>query len=516
MLQHNAPTPATLARFDELQRKLVALWHDIGRTVPSGEQEDPNTVVVVPSLTVDKELTEAMQQAYEERFLFIVFLLQQPHIRMIYVTSEPINESIISYYMDLIAPLTPDNPRERLFLVSPNDGGHRSLSQKLLDSPETIAAIRALVPDHDRAHLVPFITTNLERELTVRLDLPMYAADPKFLAYGTKSGSRRVFREEGVPHPAGAEDLHSVDAVVRAIAKLRASSPTLEKVVIKLNEGVSGDGNAIVALRGLPAPGDATEATAIIARLDILHFAEDDMDHDLYFTKLAEHGGVVEAFVSGMQAHSPSAQLRISPIGEVELLSTHDQMLGGPDGQSYLGCIFPANPEYGPLIMREAEKIGRRFAREGIIGRFALDFMAVRGDHGQWEAYAIEVNLRKGGTTHPFLTLQYLTEGQYNPETGHFATERGAERCYVATDHVEAEAYQVFTPKSLIELVQRHGLHYDHGRQTGVVLHMISSIGTVGRTGVTAIAETPAAADTLYQQFLATLDAEAARLAQVD
>ena len=48
----------------------------------------------------------------------------------------------------------------------------------------------------------------------------------------------------------------------------------------------------------------------------------------------------------------------------------------------------------------------------GVIGQFALDFVVVQDTGGDWLPYAIEVNLRKGGTTHPFLTLQfYLTAG---------------------------------------------------------------------------------------------------------
>ena len=70
----------------------------------------------------------------------------------------------------------------------------------------------------------------------------------------------------------------------------------------------------------------------------------------------------------------------MTPLGKVEALSTHDQVLGGPSGQSYLGCRFPANVEYGPAIMREAMKVGRRLMQEGVLGRFALDFVAVRND----------------------------------------------------------------------------------------------------------------------------------------
>ena len=72
-------------------------------------------------------------------------------------------------------------------------------------------------------------------------------------------------------------------------------------------------------------------------------------------------------------------QLRVTPLGEVELLSTHDQLLGGPSGQPYLGCRFPADAAYAALISREAAKVGARLAREGVLGRFALDFVVVRG-----------------------------------------------------------------------------------------------------------------------------------------
>ena len=53
-----------------------------------------------------------------------------------------------------------------------------------------------------------------------------------------------------------------------------------------------------------------------------------------------------------------------------------------------------------------------------MLGRFAVDFVVVEDADGEWTAYAIELNLRKGGTTHPFLTLQFLTDGHYDGETG--------------------------------------------------------------------------------------------------
>ena len=34
-----------------------------------------------------------------------------------------------------------------------------------------------------------------------------------------------------------------------------------------------------------------------------------------------------------------------SPYGEVAVLATHEQVLGGPAGLLYQGCLFPARAE---------------------------------------------------------------------------------------------------------------------------------------------------------------------------
>lgn len=499
------------ARFEQLQRKLVPMWESIGRTDPGGPLEAENTVVVIPSMTVDFDLDSAEQQIYEERFLFMLFLLRQPLIRLLYITSRAIPANVIDYYLHILPGVIVSSARKRLVLLAPLDGSGKPLTSKLLERPRFLDQIRAAVPDRERAHLVPFNTTEIERELALQLDIPMYAADPRFFAFGTKSGCRQIFAEEGVPHPLGVENLNSADAMVAAIAEMRARKPGLRKLIAKLNEGVSGAGNAVIDLERLPPPGDPAEHTALHDRLQRMHFESVSMFYGAYMEKVQERGAIVEELIIGEELRSPSAQLRVTPLGEVELLSTHDQMLGGPSGQSYLGARFPADPAYAPAIMAEAAKIGKRFAQEGIVGRFALDFVVVRGADGTWDTYAIEVNLRKGGTTHPFLTLQYLTDGQYIAEQGVFNTALGHEKCYVASDHVESPAYRVLTPDIIFDMVSRHRLHFDHTSQTGVVMHMLSSVSQLGRVGVTAIANSPAEADALYNRFVDALDEEARR-----
>ncbi|TAH51962.1 MAG: hypothetical protein EYC68_09190 [Chloroflexota bacterium] len=501
----HAASPELLSRFDALQKNLVPLWEFIGK--PTQEE---HTIVVVPSLTLDSEFHGSEQQAYEERFLFMLFLLQQPRVRMIYVTSMEIASNIVEYYLDLLPAVVAGHARKRLFLVAPQDSSSQPLTQKLLDRPRLLEHIRALVRDEKRAHIVPYNTTDLERELSVRLGIPMYAADPRFFAFGTKSGCRKIFAEEGVQHPLGIENLRGVDDLIGAVQQMRSQKPAMQKIILKLNDEVSGMGNAVVDLSGV----DGNERAAIEEKLRAMKFELPSLKYDEYIAKFEKRGGIAEEYITGQVILSPSAQLRNTPLGEVELLSTHDQILGGPSGQSYLGCRFPANVEYGPAIMREAEKVGKRFAREGIVGRYAMDFVVVKNDAGKWEPYAIEVNLRKGGTTHPFLTLQYLTDGKYHANVGEFRTVRGQAKYYVATDHQESHAYRALTPDDLFDVVSKNRSHFNHTTQTGVVLHMMSALGDRGRFGMTAIADSQNDAGALFARTVELIDAEALRASE--
>jgi len=499
----SSSAPDLSAEFDQLQKKLVPLWKSIERF-----NQDPQTIVVVPSMSIDAIDSGAVIQAYEERFLFLLLLLRQPRARLIYVTSRTILPSIVDYYLDLLPGVIPSHARQRLFLPSPMDGSVRPLSEKLLERPRLIERIRSLIMDPDRAHLVPFNTTNREKELALQLGIPMYGADPKFFSLGTKSGCRKIFMDEDVPYPLGREDISNEEDLVDAITQMRRSKPSIKQVMVKLNEGVSGEGNAVIDLTGLPALGDSKEAAMLADRLRAMEFELQGATYESYMNKLHERKGVVEERIMGEEFRSPSVQLRVTPLGKVELLSTHDQLLGGPTGQSYLGCVFPADTAYASLITHEAAKVGKRLAQEGVIGRFALDFVVVRAKNGKWEPYAIEINLRKGGTTHPFLTLQFLTDGTYNPETGIFTAPNGQQKFFVASDHVESARYRTLTPDDLFDIVVRHNLHFDQTRQTGVVFHMMSALGELGRTGMTAVGNSHADAKATYERAVAVLDEE--------
>ena len=493
--------------FEALQGRLGPLWPTIGATHPLDPPGKPYTVVVLPSLSVDVDESAALHRAYEERLLSLLFLLRQPQTRVVYLTSQPIPPAAVEYYLHLAPGVDPARARERLALIAVGDAAPRPLSDKLLARPPLLHQIRARIADPAWAYLLPYNSSPRECAIAEALGIPMYAVAPRHAAADDKSGGRRAIAAAGVAQPLGAADVRTITDVVEALVQVRAAKPTVSGAVVKLDREAGGRGNALVDLAGLPPPGAPRERASLRERLQHLRLPPVVPTVEEFLAQLAAQGGVVEERIGGQAApRAPSAQLWITPAGEVELLSTHDQLLGGPLGHSIVGTRFPADPAYAPLVGRLARQVGAVLAREHVIGRLSVDFVAERGPDGAWRLYALEINLRLSGTTHPFFTLQQLTAGRYDAATDRFTTARGEPKSYVAVDHLEAAAFRRFTPTALIRAVTDQGLHFAAARQRGVVLHMLSAASELGMIGLTAIDDDPAAADRLYGEAVAALD----------
>ena len=226
-----------------------------------------------------------------------------------------------------------------------------------------------------------------------------------------------------------------------------------------------------------------------------------------FLGKLAKMGGVVEEFVPGAEATSPSAQLRVSPSGETILISTHDQVLGGPSGQVYQGCRFPAADGYRSLVQEAGLKVGQVLARKGVVSRFGVDFLASRsGPDGAWALHALEINLRMGGTTHPFLALRFLVDGgNLDLASGLFRGPDGGAKFYRSTDSLQNDSYRGLTPEELFDIVTMYRLHYNQATGRGVLFHMLGALSEHGKVGLTAIGNSREDAEGLYGSTLEIL-----------
>lgn len=495
-----ARQPNLPSAFAALQARLPDQFRDI-----FPDPAAPRTVVVLPSLSLDQDVLAKVAGAhhYEERMLGMLMLLRLPRTRVIYLTSEPIPEPIIDYYLHLLQGVPSAHARARLTLLACYDGSVRALTEKILARPRLLARLALAIGDTSRAHMAAYMVTGLEQSLALRLDIPIYGCDPALQHFGSKSGGRKLMRDAGIEIPDGAEDLRDATDIAEALAALKTRHPGLRRAVVKLNEGFSGEGNAVFSFAGAPT-GHAL-ARWINSNLGHLAFEARGMDWATYSAKLNTMGAIVECFIEGDCKRSPSVQYRIDPLGDVQPISTHDQVLGGPNGQVFLGCRFPADAAYRLDIQDRSARIAACLRDRGVLGRFGLDFISVPRADG-WHHYAIEINLRKGGTTHPFLMLQFLTGGHYEPRNGLLHTPAGQPRYYYASDNLESSAYLGLTPEDLVDIAVLNGLHYDGTSQEGVVFHLIGALSEFGKLGILCVGATPARADEFHARTVNILD----------
>ncbi|MGB7088089.1 MAG: peptide ligase PGM1-related protein [Phormidesmis sp.] len=500
----------TIERFHQLQAQLSDRWRSI-----DDFDRSPRQILVVPSLSLDQaELSKVKGvHHYEERLLFSLIRLRNPETRLIYVTSQPLHPSIVDYYLELLPGIPSSHARDRLDLFATYDSSLRPLSEKILARPRLLRRIKAKIKP-DEAYMTCYNATELERDLALALDIPLLAVDPDLLYWGTKGGSRQIFAECGIPLPDGSELTHNADDLADVAASLWERQPDLQRMVIKLNEGFSGEGNALFSLSNVRqvAPGTASHterSAAIRAAMPQLRFQCDSETWESFEHKIGELGAIAEAFIEGDEKYSPSVQGRVTPAGEVEILSTHDQVLGGPDGQIFLGCTFPADDAYRLALQEMGRKVGENLLAKGALERYSVDFIAVHTPENAadpWQLYAIEINLRKGGTTHPFMALKLLTNGTYDLNDGKFYTKNGQAKYYRASDNLQSEAYRGLLPNDLMDIIMGEQLHFSSIDGVGVVFHLMGCLSEHGKLGLTCIGNTPKEAEDIYEQVVATIE----------
>ena len=422
----------------------------------------------------------AVNAGIEERFLFLLLLLRQPRLRMVYVTSMPIDAGDRRVLPGAAAGGDPQpRPRAALARVGrrPQPG---PLTEKLLERPRVLADIAALIPDRSRSHLIPYRHDRARAGPRARAGHPHVRRRSEALASGTKTGCRRLFAEAGCATRWGGGPAHDRGGRRRR-RRLRQRRPEGQQAIVKLNEGVSGAGNALVDLSGLPAAARRPSARQLPRRGRTMQLEGRNVAHEAYLAKFAERGGIVEERIVGDEVRSPSVQLR----GDARTVRsscsrrTTSCWAGRAGRATSAAASRPTRATHRHQRGRDEDR--RRLAREGVIGRFAVDFVSVREPAGAWTAYAIELNLRKGGTTHPFLTLQFLTDGGTTADRAvpHAA---GDEKHLVATDHLEALRY-VARARRPVRHRRAARPPFRQSPSGGVVFHMISCLTEHGRVG---------------------------------
>jgi hypothetical protein len=170
----------------------------------------------------------------------------------------------------------------------------------------------------------------------------------------------------------------------------------------------------------------------------------------------------------------------------------------------YLGCRFPADPAYHTQIVDAARRGADVLGSRGVVGTFGVDFIVVTSGES-WDVFLSEINLRLGGTTHPFLMAKLALDATYDEASGKLiAGERAIH--YVSTDNLKSEAYKRLSPEAVIAALDEQGLTYDRSARAGTFVHLLGATQPYGKLGLLCIAASQAAADDLYADSVAALD----------
>ena len=503
--------PRTEKSLDELQNKLYQ-W---SKTEKDGHRVG-HTVLAVPSLSLPFFGIQSIEQLlhYEERIFYLFHVLRNPLNRLIVVTSSPVTETLVSYLLHLIPGIPHSHARRRLHLLHVQDGSTKPLTQKILDRPALMTRLRKLLSSSPRASISCYNVTQLEEELAFRLQAPLHGPRAEHLRLTSNSGSRQLFQALGITHPHGSKDVQYIGDVARALVELAREQPTLTKACLKHNFSISGYGNAIIDLTALQErlqSGEEEDANPLHRWVtDCLpqwaHLVHEKQTWKSYQERLELEGGVVEEFVEGDPC---SVQVRIDLDGSVDVLGTHEEMVGGENSQVYVGCRFPASQRLAGELGRIGLALGEWMAKEGVVGRFTANFLATpKGGENVEKLYATDVHLRKGNTTLPLRTLQLLSGGRYYQEEGVFKDDRGQQLCYLSSDHFGAGQFKGMMPRDLLEIITCSDHHYSSATHTGAVFHMLNGISELGQTGITCIERRHDLAERLYYAVFQELEME--------
>jgi hypothetical protein len=485
--------------FALLKPRLATLWKDV-----FVHEDEPYTSVVVPSVTVDPcELARHPGALFlEETLLFLLIRLRNPRARVVYVTSQPIPEVVLEYYLQFLAGIPASHARWRVTLLTAYDASARALTAKIIERPRLLARIRAAIPDASRAYLTVFRSTPLERRLAVLLGIPLNAADPEMETHATKSGARRVFREAGIAVARGCEDVRTEGEILEALRELRRTRPGLARAVLKLDTSFWDEGHAVFRY-----PDSDSDDALRRALLGVALSATAETPQT-YLERFARTGGVVEELVGDVQA-TASAQVRLNPLGEIIPTSTHDELRGGPTGLGNQGCRFPADDRYRTLVQDAGLRVARVLAAKGLVSRLSIEFLVCGGvDGAALRLLGSEVNFGVGGSTHPLLAVRFLCGGQVDAETGLLRCPSGRPKFYRATDHLQADAYRSFLPEDLIEILTMNGFNFSPHTECGALVYMLGALTQFGRLGLLAVGGSREEAEEIFRRTVRTLDEE--------
>ncbi|MFF9480970.1 L-propargylglycine--L-glutamate ligase BesA [Streptomyces sp. NPDC014733] len=454
---------------------------------------DSTRILIYAFSYAERLLEEVSYLRYSaERSLCFLSDLRDPAVQAVVVTSEPVDPYTLEYHFRDVFRFDDrmvESVRERLTFLTPGSHLPRALDDLVLADDRTVDALRNAARDSDRTTIVHFMASDSLDQLAGTLGAGLEEGNQPFVTrWGSKAGGKEILLRAGVAVPDGsAEELHTEQAVIRAIERLAAGPRRARHAMVKLSSHsyAASIGNVLIDCEKLGRTGD------LLGSAEVIRMPADD-----FHRELAGGGAIVEEFLAGITS-SPSGLGHIGADGTVKVVASHDQVLSG--GQ-YWGCRFPAEERWRPAIGEAVARTGTVLAELGHRGTFGIDFV-VAGDRGP---LAVEINLRKVGPSHVLRYAEALV-GEQLGDDGLLRRSDGRQVRYVHGRLHEPDTLGTMDPKSAVERLRAEGLLYRQDKGEGVALHVLGALTTCGFVELTALAPTFEAADAYFKAAEASL-----------
>lgn len=532
-------TKALRVRVATLRAERLNLWRQQQQHFCSSWQEvqsERRVVVHMPSLSVEEEQRVSLPSVaiWQKRQLARLLDVADPNIDVLFVLAAPLPDEVRDYYTKLLTVAGVTNAAQRFRFIVPENHdrlrGTHSLATVLLYSPRAMKRIKTFVGDRV-AYIAPNVVGADDVRVSMQLGIPLLGPEDRISAmFSSKSGCKRLFAAAQVNMPPAAYDIYSEDDCFQALTRLVIRYPLVRRWLFKLDDEFGGRGHASFDTASLschqkvdafnaahPNASDLIDNDEEVAeaaedlRLSVKKELSSRVPKKVqiacpsvyrnwneFIQAFSRSGGVIEACPSTVKA-SPSANVFIAPDGELELLSTQEQLFGVPFVCAATLCPMTSLP--AGAVRAAALAIGKVCHSKGIIGHIGIDFVVFVDDNSKsLRLWAVDLNICMSSSLCGFKLFSFLTKGgTFEPKTGQYhvgaqkavegqgmtaesVSSAGTERAYCHIEMLANPKLSEVQHTAFFNLCRLRGVSFDLKLMLGTAFKLLDSFvcGSIG------------------------------------
>lgn len=367
-----------------------------------------------------------------------VFSMKDGNVDVVFLTSEPLDADIKTYYYNILELRDVTEPQARLTFLNPQEvPGTAPHSPAFLARlcPKTLEKLRKMTQQKP-AYIVATRLTADEIAFAGELGLPLLGGELENTAYtSTKSGAKLIFELSDIPVPPSLTDCSSQDSVIASLAKLIMSNPTIDQWLIKLNKESYSRGIAIVTvgqsrtineLRRNPTEVSYQKLKETLQAFlpELTRFVMPSRyENWQHFASFLKDGAVVEA-TPPTPVNSMSVVFFLSPSGDVTKVWPYDRLQMTDFAAT--GIMFPQVSLPALDVMTLCRSIGNTLLRKGIWGYVKAD-IAVFMDPSQPQSHplfwAVDLSIGMCLAASVFECFDFLSDGHFDIKVNRYYIE---------------------------------------------------------------------------------------------